>query len=58
VTRIETVLQRQRPLPTQEIPSNAVPVCDGDRLYLRGEQYLYCIGRHDGPAARPGDAGP
>ena len=58
VNRIETVLQRGWPLPTQEILSNAAPVCDGDRLYLRGEQYLYCIGQHDGPAARPGDAQP
>jgi outer membrane protein assembly factor BamB len=58
VNRIETVLQRQWPLPTQETLANAAPVFDGDRMYLRGEQYLYCIGKHDGPAARPGEAQP
>jgi hypothetical protein len=22
----------------------ASPICDGDRIYLRGDEYLYCIG--------------
>jgi len=45
VNRIETVIQRQWPIPPQEILSNGAPVFDGDRMYLRGEKYLYCIGK-------------
>jgi len=48
VNRIETVIQRQWPVPPQEILSNGAPVFDGDRLYLRGEKYLYCIGNTHG----------
>jgi outer membrane protein assembly factor BamB len=44
VNRIETQLPRDWPIPPQEILSNAAPVFDGTRMYLRGEQYLYCIG--------------
>lgn len=55
VNRIETTLQRQWPIPPQELIANAAPVFDGDRLYIRGEQYLYCIGQHAGPAARVGE---
>jgi outer membrane protein assembly factor BamB len=42
---IGTVLERRVPLPGQEILSYAPPVVDGDRLYLRGERFLYCIGK-------------
>jgi hypothetical protein len=42
--RIETQLHRWQPLPAQETLTYAPPICDGDRLYLRGERYLYCIG--------------
>jgi len=44
VNRIETILQRNWPVNPQEILANGPPVFDGKRLYLRGEQYLYCIG--------------
>lgn len=42
---IATQLDRSLPLPSQEILAYAPPVVSGDRLYLRGERYLYCIGR-------------
>jgi outer membrane protein assembly factor BamB len=42
--RIETVVDRDWPWCPQEILANGPPVFDGKRLYLRGEQYLYCIG--------------
>jgi len=29
------------------------PVFDGNRIYLRGEQHLYCIGDTSGPTQRP-----
>lgn len=41
---IATQLDRTLPLPAQEILSYAPPIVDGDRIYLRGERYLYCIG--------------
>ena len=44
VNRIETVVQRDWPWNPQEILANGPPVFDGKRIYLRGEQYLYCIG--------------
>jgi hypothetical protein len=44
--RIETQLTRWQPLPAQETLTYAPPLCDEDRLYLRGERYLYCIGRN------------
>ncbi|MGB2824528.1 MAG: hypothetical protein WBF17_26370, partial [Phycisphaerae bacterium] len=44
VNRIETVIRRDWPTPPQEILSNAAPVFEGRRIYIRGEQYLYCIG--------------
>jgi outer membrane protein assembly factor BamB len=44
LNRIETILQRNWPVNPQEILANGPPVFDGERLYLRGEQYLYCIG--------------
>ncbi|HND55632.1 MAG TPA: PQQ-binding-like beta-propeller repeat protein, partial [Pirellulaceae bacterium] len=42
---IGTQLDRRVPLPGQEILAYAPPIVDGDRLYLRGERFLYCIGR-------------
>ena len=42
---IATQLERRIPLPGQEILSYAPPIVDGDRIYLRGERYLYCIGK-------------
>ncbi len=44
LNRIETIIQRDWPIPPQEILANGAPVFDGKSLYLRGEQYLYCIG--------------
>lgn len=44
VNRIETTLPRVWPMPPQEILANGAPVFDGKHMYLRGEQYLYCIG--------------
>ena len=43
--RIATQLERRIPLPGQEILAYAPPIVDGDRIYLRGEKFLYCIGR-------------
>ena len=45
VNRVETAIQRDWPAPPQEILSNAAPVFDGRRMYLRGEQVLYCFGK-------------
>jgi outer membrane protein assembly factor BamB len=42
--KIATVLDRRWPIPAQETLTYAPPLADGDRLYLRGERYLYCIG--------------
>lgn len=42
--RIATQVDRQWPLPAQETLSYSPPIADGNRLYLRGEAYLYCIG--------------
>ncbi|MFO0870925.1 MAG: PQQ-binding-like beta-propeller repeat protein [Pirellulales bacterium] len=47
---LATQLARTIPLPAQETLAYAPPLVDGDRLYLRGERYLYCIGR-DTPTA-------
>jgi outer membrane protein assembly factor BamB len=44
MNRIETMLPRDWPMPPQEVIANGPPVVDGDRIYLRGEQHLYCIG--------------
>lgn len=44
VNRIETIIQRNWPVNPQETLANGPPVFDGKRLYIRGEQYLYCIG--------------
>jgi len=44
MNRIETVIQRDWPIRPQETLANGPPVFDGNRMYLRGEQYLYCVG--------------
>jgi outer membrane protein assembly factor BamB len=42
---IHTQLERQLPLPAQETLCYAPPIADGQRLYFRGERYLYCVGK-------------
>lgn len=42
--RIGTVMDRRWPLPAQETLTYAPPLADGNRLYLRGEGHLYCVG--------------
>jgi hypothetical protein len=42
---IATQLDRRIPLPAQETLAYAPPIVSGDRIYLRGERYLYCIGK-------------
>ena len=44
-SRIATQLDRPWPIPAQETIGYAPPVPDGERLYLRGEAYLYCIAK-------------
>ena len=41
---IATQLDRPWPIPAQETLAYAPPIVDGDRFYLRGERFLYCIG--------------
>jgi outer membrane protein assembly factor BamB len=41
--RIATQLDRRGPIPAQETLTYAPPITDGERLYLRGERFLYCI---------------
>jgi outer membrane protein assembly factor BamB len=48
--RLATQLDRDIPIPAQEVTSYAPPIADGPRLYIRGERYLYCIAE---PAAQP-----
>jgi hypothetical protein len=45
VNRLESLLPRVWPIPPQEILANGAPVFDGPRMYLRGEQHLFCIGK-------------
>ena len=42
--RIATQRDRYWPVPAQETIGYSPPVPDGNRLYIRGESYLYCIG--------------
>jgi hypothetical protein len=42
---IATQIERKIPLPGQEILAYAPPIVDGGRIFLRGEKYLYCIGK-------------
>jgi len=41
---LATQLPRDWPITSIEYTSYSPPVPDGDRLYLRGERHLYCIG--------------
>lgn len=41
---IATQLDRHLPLPGQETLAYAPPIVSDDKIYLRGEKYLYCIG--------------
>jgi hypothetical protein len=41
---IGTQLDRRWPVPAQETIGYAPPLADGQRLYLRGEANMYCIG--------------
>lgn len=40
---IGTQLDRFWPIPAQETIGYSAPVPDGDRMFIRGERYLYCI---------------
>jgi hypothetical protein len=42
---LRTCLARDFPLSPQEVTTYANPVFEGSRMYVRGEQYLYCIGQ-------------
>jgi outer membrane protein assembly factor BamB len=42
--RLATQLERRHAIPAQETACYAPPIVDGDRIFLRGEAYLYCIG--------------
>jgi hypothetical protein len=44
--QLGTQLERDWPIPAQETLAYAPPIADGNRLYLRGERYLYCIGEN------------
>jgi outer membrane protein assembly factor BamB len=41
---IATQMDRYWPVPAQESVGYSTPVPDGERIYIRGERYLYCIG--------------
>jgi len=41
---LQTHMARDFPLNPQETTTYANPVFEGKRLYIRGEQYLYCVG--------------
>jgi outer membrane protein assembly factor BamB len=43
--RIATQIDRYWPIPAQETVGYSPPVPDGDRLFIRGERFLYCIGK-------------
>ena len=44
VNRIERTIHRPWPMRPQAEIGYSPPIFDGKRMYLRGEQYLYCIG--------------
>jgi outer membrane protein assembly factor BamB len=44
LNRIATQMDRWWPIPAQETIGYSPPVPDGERIYVRGERYLYCIG--------------
>ena len=41
---LATQIPRDWPITTQEYTGYSPPVADGQRMYLRGERCLYCIG--------------
>lgn len=45
VNRIRTIAQRLWPMRPQEEIGYSPPTFEGKRMYLRGEQYFYCVGR-------------
>ena len=45
VNRIGTIARRLRPMRPQEEIGYSPPTFEGTRMYLRGEQYFYCIGK-------------
>jgi hypothetical protein len=45
VNHIRSTARRLWPMRPQEEIGYSPPVFVGDRMYLRGEQYLYCMGR-------------
>ncbi len=44
--QISTTPRRTWVVPPVEVLANGAPVFDGDRMYLRGECNLYCIGKN------------
>ncbi|MFB3891831.1 MAG: PQQ-binding-like beta-propeller repeat protein [Phycisphaerae bacterium] len=46
--RIAMQIQRDWAITTQEYTAYAPPVADGNRMYIRGERHLYCIGEDKG----------
>lgn len=42
--RLATQIPRDWAISTQEFTGYSSPVPDGNRMYIRGERYLYCIG--------------
>ena len=45
VNRIRRTVRRPWPMRPQEETGYSPPVFEGSRMYLRGEHYLYCIGK-------------
>lgn len=48
VNSIGTRIRRDWPIGPQELLANGPPVFDGDRIFIRGERFLYCIGPRGG----------
>ena len=48
VNRIERQVYRPWPMRPQEEIGYSPPLFEGPRMYLRGERYLYCVGRQAG----------
>jgi len=45
VNRIHGVVQRDLPIGSREQVGYSPPLFEGNRMYLRGERFLYCIGK-------------
>ncbi len=41
---LATVIDRYWPIPAQETIGYSPPILDGDRIYIRGERFIYCVG--------------